>query len=246
MAGRGSMACQKDCAKLGQNKERMKIHMENKKVAGVIFDQDGLLFDTERVSAVAWGIAGDELGFHVEEPFLCTIRGANFRDAVKKLRETYGDGFDFFRLRERKQEIFIKILREQEIPVKPGVRELLDYLQNQGYGIALATASPREYTVENLRLAGIERYFQHLVTGDMVKEAKPNPEIFFKAAKLLGVEPGNCLVLEDSLNGVEAGLRGGFVTVMVPDLTQPGENLRQRVNRVCPSLLEVKDWLMEA
>ena len=220
--------------------------MENKRIAGVIFDQDGLLFDTERVSAVAWGIAGDELGFHVEESFLCTIRGANFQDAVKKLRETYGEGFDFYKLRERKQEIFIKLLREQEIPVKPGEHELLAYLQSKGYGIALATASTREYTIENLRLAGIEGYFRHMVTGDMVKEAKPNPEIFFKAAELLGVEPGRCLVLEDSLNGVEAGLRGGFVTVMVPDLTQPGEELQQRVARVCPSLKEVRDWLMEA
>ena len=220
--------------------------MEKKKIAGVIFDQDGLLFDTERVSAVAWGIAGDELGFHVEEAFLCTIRGANFRDAVKRLRETYGEDYDFFKLRERKQEIFLKILREQEMPVKPGVHELLAYLQEHNYKIALATASAREYTRDNLRLAGIDQYFHHIVTGDMVKEAKPNPQIFFQAAEMIGEEPEHCLVLEDSLNGVEAGLRGGFVTVMVPDLTQPGEDLRRRVDKICHSLLEVRGWLMEA
>ena len=85
-----------------------------------------------------------------------------------------------------------------------------------------------------------------MITGDMVKEAKPNPEIFLKAAEALGEKPENCLVLEDSLNGVEAGIKGGFVTVMVPDLTQPDEELRQRVDRVCGSLLEVRDWLTEA
>ena len=77
----------------------------------------------------------------------------------------------------------------------------------------------------------------------MVSHAKPNPEIFWKAAELLGEKPEDCLVLEDSLNGVEAGLRGGFVTVMVPDLTQPEEELKKRVYRVCSSLLEVKEML---
>lgn len=99
--------------------------------------------------------------------------------------------------------------------------------------------------MENLRLAGIEEFFQEIITGDMVGEAKPNPEIFLKAAKALKEEPARCLVLEDSLNGVEAGLRGGFVTIMVPDLTEPDENLRGRVNRVCASLFEVKDWLIK-
>lgn len=216
------------------------------KIKGVIFDQDGLLFDTERLSVQAWNLAGDELGFYLEESFLCTIRGANAQDSSRRFKERFGEEYDFSKLRNRKQEIFMKMLREREMPVKPGVRELLTYLRENGYKIALATASTKEYSSDNLRLAGIEEFFTYMVTGDMVKEAKPNPEIFLKAAELLGEEPARCLVLEDSLNGVEAGLRGGFVTVMVPDLTQPDEELRKRVDRVCESLFEVKDWLAEA
>ena len=114
------------------------------------------------------------------------------------------------------------MLREMEMPVKPGVKELLTYLREKGYKIAMATASAREYSMDNLRLAGIDEFFDHVITGDMVKEAKPNPEIFLKAAEALGEKPENCLVLEDSLNGVEAGIKGGFVTVMVPDLNPAG------------------------
>ncbi|MCI8659183.1 MAG: HAD family phosphatase [Lachnospiraceae bacterium] len=220
--------------------------METRKIKGVIFDQDGLLFDTERISIKAWDLAGNEMGFHLEESFLCTIRGANANDAARKFKERFGEAYDFLKLRGRKQEIFVKMLREMEMPVKPGVKELLTYLREEGYKIAMATASAREYSMDNLRLAGIDGFFDYVITGDMVKEAKPNPEIFLKAAEALGEKPDDCLVLEDSLNGVEAGLKGGFVTVMVPDLTQPDEVLRQRLDRVCSSLLEVRDWLMEA
>ena len=131
------------------------------------------------------------------------------------------------------------------MPVKLGARELLIYLQEQEYKVALATASTREYSMENLERAGLTEFFSLMITGDMVQQAKPNPEIFLKAAEKMGEEPGHCLVLEDSLNGVEAGIQGGFVTIMVPDLTQPDQKLRSRVERVCDSLLEVRDWLME-
>lgn len=219
--------------------------MKDRTICGVIFDQDGLLFDTERLSAEAWDVAGDELGFHLQEAFLCTIRGANAQDAARRFREVFGDAFDFWKLRERKQEHFLRMLREREMPVKPGVHELLAYLKEKNYKMALATASSREYSAENLKRAGIESFFSCMVTGDMVKQAKPNPEIFWKAAELMGEEPAHCLVLEDSINGVEAGIQGGFVTVMVPDLTQPDEKLKGRADRVCNSLLEVRDWLME-
>ena len=213
--------------------------MRNRKIRGVIFDQDGLMFDTERISAESWSLAGDDIGFHLEESFLCTIRGMNRADAAARFHEIFGDTLDFEGLRDRKNEYFHKLLRERGVPVKPGLKELLAYLEEHGYKMILATASTKEYSQRNLKEVGVDRYFAQMVTGDMVTHAKPDPEVFLRAAEMLGEAPEACMVLEDSLNGVEAGLRGGFVTVMVPDMTQPDEAMRSRVHAVCDSLRDV-------
>ena len=116
-------------------------------------------------------------------------------------------------------------------------------MKKDGIKAALATGSNRNYTERNLEAVGIAEYFQYIVTGDMVSHAKPDPEIFQRAAEGLGEAPEYCMVLEDSRNGLEAGIRGGFITVMVPDLSQPDEKLRSRVDQVCASLDEVKDLI---
>lgn len=216
--------------------------MENH-VKAVIFDQDGLMFDTERVSKEAWQIAGEEFGIRLEESFLCTIRGRNYDDCTRRFEEVFGAEKDFEPLRRRKREIFLNLLKERGVPVKPGLKELLVWLKEHGFKTVLATASTKEYSMGNLKETGIEAYFDGMITGDMVEQAKPNPQIFCRAAEMVGEQPEHCLVLEDSINGVEAGLRGGFVTVMVPDLTQPDDVLRSRVRAVCGSLLEVKELL---
>ncbi len=217
----------------------------SQEIRAVIFDQDGLMFDTERLSTEAWGIAEAELdmGIHLGEEFLCTIRGMNRADAAKRFAEVFGREADFKTLRERKQEHFMKLLRTRGVPVKKGLKELLGYLRGHGYKIVLATASDREYSLTNLREAGVEGYFGHMVTGDMVRHAKPDPEVFYRAAQAAGEPPCSCLVLEDSLNGVAAGLAGGFHVIMVPDLTQPTEELKARVDAVCESLSGVVEWL---
>lgn len=220
--------------------------MQERKIKAVIFDQDGVMFDTERMSAEAWEKAGNDLGVVLEESFLSTIRGMNYQDATVRFEKwSEGRGIDCEDLRSRKKEYFTRMRKELPLPVKPGLHELLAYLKEQGYKIALATGSAKEYSLGNLREAGVEAYFDHVISGDMVEHAKPSPDIFLKSAQVLGEQPEHCLVLEDSLNGVEAGISGGFITVMVPDMTQPDEKLRARVDRVCDSLLEVKEWLQK-
>lgn len=213
-------------------------------IRAVIFDQDGVMFDTERMSAKAWNKAGEELGIVMEEEFLCTIRGMNYQDATARFEVKFGgSGIDYEELRRRKKEYFTAMRKELPLPVKPGLHELLAYLKEQGYKIALATGSTKEYSLDNLSEAGVTEYFEYIISGDMVEHAKPSPDIFLKSAQVLGEKPENCLVLEDSLNGVEAGISGGFVTVMVPDMTQPDEALRNRVDAVCETLADVKTWL---
>lgn len=215
-------------------------------VCAVIFDQDGLMFDTERISAGAWDLAGKELGVEVREDFLKTIRGKNYPDAVPLFRKEFAGKCDFEELWRRKREIYAVLLKEQDLPVKPGLRELLAWLSGQGIPRAVATASALDYTRTNLERTGLLSCFNAIITGDQVTHAKPDPELFLKAAQALGQAPQNCLVLEDSLNGVQAGINGGFITIMVPDLTQPDEELKRRADAVCPSLFDVLSLLKEA
>lgn len=215
-----------------------------REIRAVIFDQDGLMFDTERISAAAWNLAGQEMGVVLEEEFLCTIRGMCLTDSNRRLAEVFDSGFDWQELRERKRGHYQRLLAENPLPVKRGLKELLAFLHEKGYKIAVATAGGLEYTLENLERAGVREYFSQIVTGDLVEHAKPDPEIFLKAAELLGELPEHCMVLEDSINGVEAGIKGGFYTVMVPDLTPPDVELKRRVTAVCESLADVQTMLL--
>ena len=204
------------------------------------------MFDTERISKEAWHVVGGQMGIQLDESFLSTIRGANAADVSRRLLEKFGDQIDTEELRKRKYKYFRKILKERELPIKPGLYELLNYLEKNGYKIALATSSTREYSIDNLKRAGIENYFKYMVTGNMVKRAKPDPELFLKAAMEMDVSPSQCMVLEDSINGVEAGVRGGFLTIMVPDLTMPNKILNWHPHQICASLLEVRDLIAES
>lgn len=188
-------------------------------------------------------MAAAEQGTCLEEEFLCTIRGMNYRDASTRFLERFGDEYDYSEMRRKKTEYFARLREERGLPVKPGLYELLAYLKEHDYKIALATASSLEYSEKNLKESGVADYFRYIVTGDTVEHAKPDPEIFLNTARVLEEAPENCLVLEDSLNGVEAGIKGGFITVMVPDLTWPDEALSARLSRVCESLLDVKEWM---
>jgi HAD superfamily hydrolase (TIGR01509 family) len=203
------------------------------------------MFDTERLSAVCWERARKELNLKIELPesFLCTMRGMIAADAEKVFKAQFGEDFDYQTLRTCKQKHFLKLLRSEGVPVKPGLLKLLAYLKQNDYKIVLATASNQEYSRTNLLETGIDGYFAYMVTGDMVHHAKPDPEVFLKAAELVGEAPENCLVLEDSLNGVRAGLTGGFHVIMVPDLTEPTEELREKADAVCASLADVIGWL---
>lgn len=209
------------------------------KIKGVIFDMDGLMFDTERLSAGIWAEVGKEFGLDIGEEFLSDLRGAKIEVAREKFLRFYGPEYDYMAIRKVKDARVIRKIKEQGVPVKDGLPELLPYLKQRGCLISLATSTPQEIALDYLKQANVSQYFDQFVCGDMVKKSKPDPDIFLFAAEKLKVSPVECMVLEDSVNGVLAGLAGGFVTVMVPDLAQPSEELRNNVFAVCDSLKEI-------
>ena len=133
----------------------------------------------------------------------------------------------------------------QGVPCKPGLKELLSTLEDMAMPRIVASSSPRNMIEMNLQTSGTARYFHDVVSGTEVAHSKPAPDTFLLAAQKLHTDPKDCLVLEDSFNGVRAGRAAGCVTVMVPDLMQPTDEIKALYNCCCKDLLEVRDLLIE-
>ena len=130
------------------------------------------------------------------------------------------------------------------VPCKKGLKELLATLEEMGLPRIVASSSPRSMIEMNLKTSDTAKYFDKVVSGTEVAHSKPAPDTFLLAAEKLGLAPADCLVLEDSFNGVRAGRAAGCVTVMVPDLMQPTEEIRKLYDRKCEDLLEVRELLV--
>ena len=211
-------------------------------IRGVIFDMDGLMFDTERVWTALWAPALERLGQPAPtEAFMAGARGLAGENMLRYLKANY-PAVDPQLLLDTVNGLG-KTALANGAPAKPGLYELLDYLEQAGIPRVVASSSSRETIDRYLRIAGIGRYFAGRVSGQDVQYSKPNPAIFLEAARVLGLPPRDCLVLEDSFNGVRAGHASGAVTVMVPDLAQPDGEIRKLYDACCKDLLEVRDLL---
>lgn len=214
-----------------------------KKRKAVLFDMDGLMFDTERLAVRFWKEAGEEFGLTLGDEFLLYSRGSRMEEAWKLFSRCYGEDADYLGVRAREKELFFGYLKDHEIPVKPGLYELLGWLKENGYKAVLATSTVKEVALEYLERTGVKEYFDGFVCGDMITKSKPDPQIFQVAAELAGCAPEECVVLEDSYNGINAAIAGGFPAVMVVDLMEPADEMRLKIRARCGSLLEVKALL---
>lgn len=211
-------------------------------VQAVIFDMDGLMFDTECVWSSLWEPVLKSFGLPLPEGLAeatCGTAGIQLKQIVGQY---CGPDSDPDAILEKMWEEGDKVFA-QGAPKKPGLDELLAWLQAQGIPMAVASSSKTHYIRQNLQVGGIERYFSAIVSGEMIEFSKPAPDIFLKAAELLNVDPHHTLVLEDSYNGVRAGRAGDFITVMVPDLRQPDAEMAHLYDTCCKDLFEVRDLL---
>ena len=210
-------------------------------VQAVIFDQDGLMFDTESLVAQAWKEIGPKYGIFADSEFMRELRGRKpeqIREChLKRFGAEVMEHYDEFLVEKRRYSY--EWIDRNGVPVKKGLKELLSYLKSHGIKTAVATASSKTWTERNVRGAGVEGLFDQYIYGDMVKEAKPDPAIFLLAADRLGVEPAKCVVLEDSFNGIRAAAAGGFLPVMIPDQDEPDEKIRGLLTACRPSLDQV-------
>lgn len=214
-----------------------------RKIKALVFDMDGLIFDSERVVQRTWNYAGETLGYGRVGEHIYNTLGFNVVRRKEYFQHVFGEDFpmDAFNALTRKR--FYEIVGEEGLKVKKGVRELLEYAKKKGMRIALATSSRREYSVKILTDAGIMKYFDGCVFGDMVERAKPDPEIYLKACRSIGMEPEKCMALEDSPAGIRSSFVAGMTPIMVPDLVEPDEEVRKLYYRKVESLLDVMTLL---
>ncbi|WP_164918944.1 HAD family hydrolase [Caproiciproducens sp. NJN-50] len=208
-------------------------------IRAVIFDMDGLMFDTERLTHVATAQAGRELGYPGIADFAREMIGRNEKECSGLYTRYLGGDFSYRGFSARRQEIIGALIRENGVPVKPGLFELLSFLKREGFLLAVATSTSRRHALPYLEQAGAARYFDRMVFGDMLEKSKPAPDIYLKAASELGIPPSDCMALEDSPLGIRSAHDAGMKTVMVPDLLEPDEALKKIVDFCVPSLFEV-------
>lgn len=209
-------------------------------IKAFIFDMDGLLFDSERIVQRSWEIAGDELGIpHMGDVIYHTL-GMNRAGRNEYFRKYIREDFPFEEFGKLTRDNFWKIVDKEGLPAEKRCKKnCLAYGKSQGYKMAVATSSSREYAMGNLIRAGIDSYFDSVVCGDMVKKAKPDPEIYQKACESLGIQPEYCMAFEDAPGGILSAHQAGMHVIMVPDLVQPTQEIRELTHRVCDSLADV-------
>lgn len=208
-------------------------------IEAIVFDMDGLLFDSERIVQRSWEEAGNQLGLeHMGETIYHTL-GMNLAGRNHYFRNTIAKDFPCEEFAKQARIWFYKIVNEEGLPMKNGARKLLEYGKVNGYRMAIATSSRKEYALKNLKAAKIYDFFDAGVFGDMVQHAKPDPEIYLKACDRIGAYPANCIALEDAPAGIRAAYAAGMKPIMIPDLVAPTPEIEALLYGTCDTLLGV-------
>lgn len=205
----------------------------------VIFDLDGTLTDTEKYYQIAWPKALEYFGYPVTPEMPLELRSLGRPFVLEKFREWFGEGFPYDEVRAYRQMLVRELMEAGGIPLKPGALELFDALKAKGIPAALATANACEKTMGLLTKIGIADRFDRILCADMVPQGKPAPYIYEYACRELGLPPERTFAVEDSPNGVKSAYRAGCRVIMVPDLTEPDEELWPMLYRRVDGLAEI-------
>lgn len=205
-------------------------------VSGIIFDMDGVLIDSERQSNEGWLWAAGQLGVDMPMWLIDSFKGAPAELCCKFFDDYYKGVIDYWEAKELRTQHVYKIRETEGIPVKKGVKDIFEYIRNNGLKCAVATSTRRESAEKTLHEIGVWDYLDAVVYGDEVERGKPEPDIFLRAAKAIGVNPSEAVVVDDSINGIKAGYAAGMRVVHIPDTIAIDDDIRKLTYMVCDDL----------
>ena len=209
----------------------------------VIFDMDGVIFDTEKVYLDIWIEVFEKYGYKMTKELYVNVMGTGRKNVIKTFLENFGDDLPIEKMYEEKDNQLFYIIENQGIPLKEGVKELFSMLKEKDYKIALATSAKKERVEKQIKDKWLKESFDAIVCGDDVEKGKPSPDIFLKAAKEIDVEPENCFVVEDSPAGIKAAFSGGMKGIHVEDLKVADEDILKYCEKNFKNLQEIKKYL---
>jgi len=214
-------------------------------IRGILFDMDGLVLDSEALYTRFWREAANALGFPMTVEQSWGMRSLGKKLGQPYLESLFGPTVDYTTLRQKRIELMDAYVEKYGIDAKPGIYELLDYMEENQIPGAITSSSPMEFIERHLSNANLLHRFQKLCSGHSIPNGKPAPDIYLLGAKELGLKPEECLALEDSPTGILSGYRAGCLPVMIPDLDQPNEDTQNLLFAKADSLTDIIDILKQ-
>ncbi|KJF99265.1 CbbY [Photobacterium leiognathi] len=208
------------------------------KFSAFVFDMDGLLLDTERLCMNVFKQTCQDFNLPYLETAYLNIIGRNEAGVKEILCTSYGDAMDYPVFRQQWKQTYLNIVENQAIPVKDGVIELLQWLQQQHVPMVVATSTNKQLALKKLELAGLNSFFSTVTAGDEVSKGKPDPEIYLLTAKRLNVKPEQCLAFEDSNNGITAAIAANMQAFQIIDLVEPSDEVKTFGHHILSSMHE--------
>ena len=208
-------------------------------IKAIIFDMDGLMIDSERVTFECYQERLKDMNLTMDEEFYKTLLGKPIKGIYQRFYDVYGNDFPIENVIQDVHQLMAERFETEGVPVKKGLVELLHYLKDNNYKTIVATSSNRDRVDKILAQAKITEFFDDSICGDEVTKGKPNPEVFLKSCQKLGVNVDEAIVLEDSEAGIQASYDANIKVICIPDMKYPEKQYEEKTFKILKDSTEV-------
>ena len=212
-------------------------------IKAIIFDMDGLMIDSERVTFECYQERLKDMNLTMDEEFYKTLLGKPIKGIYQRFYDVYGNDFPIQNVIQDVHQLMAERFETEGVPVKKGLVELLHYLKDNNYKTIVATSSNRDRVDKILAQAKITEFFDDSICGDEVTKGKPNPEVFLKSCQKLGVNVDEAIVLEDSEAVIQASYDANIKVICIPDMKYPEKQYEEKTFKILKDLTEVTVYL---